>query len=336
MSALASAAPTKLRLGFLGTGRIGIRRMKSLLDSGVAEAVAVADPSPEMVDAALELAPGARIVDGLDALLTQSLDGIVIATPSALHPAQSIAALRAGLAVFCQKPLGRTEEEVAAVVEASRRADRLLGIDLSYRHTAGMSRIRELIRQGELGCVFGIDLVFHNAYGPDKPWFFNKEMSGGGCVMDLGVHMVDLALWALDFPDVASVTGHLFSQGIPIARDSETVEDYATATITLASGTVVRLTCSWHLHAGRDAVIEADFYGTQGGASLKNLNGSFLDFGAWHYTKTTTRSLAETDSSWPGGATLEWVNKLASGTRFDPAAHDFTKVSAVLDRIYAR
>jgi predicted dehydrogenase len=199
-----------------------------------------------------------------------------------------------------------------------------------------MGRIRDLIRGGGLGEIFGIDLVFHNAYGPDKPWFFNKELSGGGCVMDLGVHMVDLALWALDFPDVISATGHLFSRGRPIARDSDTVEDYATATMTLATGTVVRLTCSWHLHAGRDAVIEADFYGTEGGASLKNLDGSFLDFAAWHHTKTTTRQLAEPESAWPGGATLEWANKLAGGARFDAAAHNFTKVSAVLDRIYAR
>lgn len=335
MSAVASTT-RELRIGFLGTGRIGIRRMKSLVESGLIEAVAVADPTPEMIAAALELAPNAKPVDGLDGLLGQDLDGVVIATPSALHAAQSIAAFEAGLAVFCQKPLGRTEDEVAAVVEASRRADRLLGIDLSYRHTAGMGRIRDLIRQGGLGEVFGIDLVFHNAYGPDKPWFFNKDLSGGGCVMDLGVHMVDLALWALDFPDVVSATGHLFSRGRPIARDGDTVEDYATATMTLATGTVVRLTCSWHLHAGRDAVIEADFYGTEGGASLKNLDGSFLDFAAWHHTKTASRQLAEPEFTWPGGATLEWAEKLAVGTRFDPTAHNFTKVSAVLDRIYAR
>jgi predicted dehydrogenase len=48
--------------------------------------------------------------------------------------------------------------------------------------------------------VFAVDLVFHNAYGPDKPWFYDPELSGGGCVMDLGVHLVDLALWSLDFP----------------------------------------------------------------------------------------------------------------------------------------
>jgi predicted dehydrogenase len=62
------------------------------------------------------------------------------------------------------------------------------------------------MRSGELGRVFAVDLVFHNAYGPDKPWFYDPELAGGGCVMDLGVHLVDLALWSLDFPGVTAVT----------------------------------------------------------------------------------------------------------------------------------
>jgi predicted dehydrogenase len=336
MSAAMAQPQRKLRIGFLGTGRIGLLRMKSLLDSGFVEAGAVADPTPEMVGAALDLAPDAKAVEGLDALLRENLDGIVIATPSAFHAEQSIRALEAGVPVFCQKPLGRTEEEVAAVVEASRQADCLLGVDLSYRHTLGMKRIRDLIRQGTLSDVFGIDLVFHNAYGPDKPWFFDKTLSGGGCVMDLGVHMVDLALWALDFPKVVSTSGHLFSKGQAIARDSKTVEDYASATITLATGAVVRLACSWHLHAGRDAVIEADFYGTNCGASLKNIDGSFFNFGAWHHQGTSSHVLAEPEAEWPGGAIVEWAQNLAAGGLFNPETRHFTEVSAVLDRIYAR
>ena len=125
------------RLGFLGTGWIGRHRMAAMLAGG-AQAVAVADPSPEAVASALALAPGAAVVDSLDAMLALGVDGVVIATPSALHAAQSIRALDAGAAVFCQKPLGRDGREVRAVVAAARTADRLLGVDLSYRFTAGM------------------------------------------------------------------------------------------------------------------------------------------------------------------------------------------------------
>ena len=162
------------------------------------------------------LAPRAERVGTLDGLLGAGLDGVVIATPSAMHAEQSIRSLERGAAVFCQKPLGRTEGEVRAAVDAARRADRLLAVDLSYRFTEGMRRVRDVIRSGELGRVYAADLVFHNAYGPDKPWFYDPALAGGGCVMDLGVHLVDLALWVLDAPQVSGVSSRLFAGGEPL------------------------------------------------------------------------------------------------------------------------
>ena len=188
------------RIGFLGVGWIGRHRMKAMLDTGTIEVAAIADASPEMAAQAGRLAPEAELVCTLDELLDLGLDGVAIATPSALHAEQSIRVLEGGIAVFCQKPLGRTSAEVRAVVDAARRADRLLCIDLSYRFTEGMRRIRELVGTGQLGHIYALDLVFHNAYGPDKAWFYDPALSGGGCVMDLGVHLADLALWTSRFP----------------------------------------------------------------------------------------------------------------------------------------
>jgi predicted dehydrogenase len=335
-SASPQAAQDLPRIGFLGTGRIGLNRMRSLVEEGLVQAAVISDPSAEMIQSAQEIAPDAVVASSFDDLLSHDLDGVVIATPSALHAEQSIKALERGFPVFCQKPLGRTRQEVAAVVDAARRADRTLGVDLSYRYTAGMEQVASLARSGTLGQVFAADLVFHNAYGPDKPWFFDKGLSGGGCVMDLGVHLVDLALWVLNFPEVTSVTSQLFSHGQPIASNSDKVEDYAVATLTLSTGAVVRVTSSWHLHAGRDAVISADFYGTKGGASFSNLNGSFFDFAAQHNTGTQSRVLAEPPDSWSGRAAAAWAASVAQGGRFDPAAEQFTAVADILDRIYAR
>src|SRR4051812_2961464 len=243
------------RLGFLGVGWIGRHRMKAILETGAVEVAAIADPSPEMAAEAGRLAPQAELVSTLDAILECQVDGVVIATPSAMHAEQSIRALERGAAVFCQKPLGRTAAEVRAVVDAARAADRLLCVDLSYRFTEGMRRIRELIGTGELGRIYAVDLVFHNAYGPDKPWFYDPALSGGGCVMDLGVHLVDLALGTLDFPSVTYVSSKLFRDGEPLGIRSDRVEDYAVATLELSTGVVVRLACSWRLQAGCNAVI---------------------------------------------------------------------------------
>lgn len=319
------------RLGFLGVGHIGRSRLAAMLAAG-AEAVAIAEPDDAAFEAALALAPGARRVPGLEALIAMDLDGIVIATPSALHAAQSIAALEAGVAVFCQKPLGRTAAETRAVVDAARRADRLLGVDLSYRHTQGMVAIHRLVAAGQLGRVHAVELVFHNAYGPDKAWFRDPALSGGGCVVDLGVHLVDLALWTLDWPEVAGVTSHLLAGGAPL-RPGE-VEDYAVATLTLAGGVVVSLACSWNLPAGRDAVIAAAFYGANGGAALHNVGGSFTDFAAHRFQGTRAEPLTDPPDDWPGRAAADWARRLASGERFDPRADRFVIVAEVLDRIY--
>jgi predicted dehydrogenase len=329
-----TALVTGPRVGFLGVGWIGRNRMEAILASGAVEAAAVADPSAECVAAATALAPAAKVVAGLDEMLALGLDGIVIATPSAQHAAQSIQALEAGAAVFCQKPLGRTAAEAGEVVQAARAADRLLAVDLSYRFTSAMAAVAELVRGGSLGQVHAADLTFHNAYGPDKPWFYDPAQSGGGCVMDLGVHLVDLALWALGWPAVERVESHLLAGGAPLRAGQ--CEDYAVATLTLDSGAVVRLACSWRLQAGREAVIGAEFYGTEGGAGLRNVAGSFYDFTAERFAGTSSEMLAGPPDEWGGRAAADWARRLAAGQRFDPEAERLVDVARVLDRIYGR
>jgi predicted dehydrogenase len=324
------------RVGFAGVGWIGRHRMKAILDDGCVAAAAIADPAPELSEAASRLAPEARRVTSLEELLAMGLDGVVIATPSALHAGQCLAALESGLPVFCQKPLGRDAAEVQEVVTAARARDLLLGVDLSYRLTSGMQQVRRVLETGELGSVYAIDLVFHNAYGPDKPWFYDRRLSGGGCVIDLGIHLVDLALWALGHPRVEAVSSRLFAGGRRLATGSEEVEDYAEARLDLDTGAVARLACSWRLSAGREAVIEVAFYGTEGGVVLRNVSGSFYDFVAERLRGTVREVLTRGPEEWGGRAAVAWARALAGGAGFDPGADRLVEVSTVLDRIYGR
>ncbi len=170
---------------------------------------------------------------------------MVIATPSALHAQQAIACLEQGLAVFCQKPLGRSAEETAAVVEAARSADRLLGVDLTYRYSDALLRCRELVAGGEIGDVYAVDACFHNAYGPDKAWFYDPQLSGGGCVIDLGVHIVDLVRWVLDFPERRGGARAGAAPRRPARRGLRRRD------LDLATGAVVTLACSWNLPLGK-------------------------------------------------------------------------------------
>jgi predicted dehydrogenase len=320
------------RLGFLGVGWIGRHRLEAVVQSDTADVVAVADVVPENAAAAVSLAP-AKVVTSLAELLAENLDGVVIATPSALHAEQAIAALARGVAVFCQKPLARTEFETAQVIDAARRADRLLSVDFSYRFVEGARRIRDLIRAGELGRIYAVDLVFHNAYGPDKSWFYDPALSGGGCVIDLGIHLADLALWTLQPASVLRVSSHLFAKGEPLRR-RDVVEDFALAELELSGDTVVRLACSWNLPAGCDAVIQASFFGTSGGAMLSNVDGSFFDFRADRLRGTSREQLCGPPDPWGGRAIVEWSRRLSQGSGFDPAAERLLEVASVIDAIY--
>jgi predicted dehydrogenase len=310
-----TAVATRPRLGFAGVGWIGRSRLDAIARSGAAEVAAVADPA------------GADDLDCLgsfDELLERGLDGIVIATPSALHAEQAVAALERGLAVFCQKPLGRDSAEARAVVDAARRADRLLGVDLSYRFTAAATALRDALPS--IGEPYAVELVFHNAYGPDKPWFSDRRLSGGGCLIDLGIHLVDLALWALDFPDATVRSARFLS---PSGLD---VEELALAELDLG-GAATRLACSWRLPAGRDCVIEASFYGTDGGVALHNVDGSFYDLRAERRDGTRAEPLAEPPDDWGGRAAVDWARRLAAGERFDDASEQHVAVARLLDEM---
>jgi predicted dehydrogenase len=310
--------------------------MQALLAEQAGQVVAIADPSAQVRARVQPLVPQAAACASLEELLQQDLDGVVIATPSALHAPQALAALDRGLAVFCQKPLARTLAENTAVIEAARRADRLLGCDLSYRHTDAMRRIRNCVVEGELGSVYAADLVLHNAYGPDKSWARDAALSGGGCAIDLGIHLVDLALWTLGFPDIEGVRSRLFAQGRLLPADSGEVEDHAVAEIDLAGGTVVRIACSWNGSTGRDAVIEAHFHGTRGGAAMQNVDGSFYDFAAARFQGTQRFPLAAPPDAWGGRALVDWARRLGAGARYSSAIETILPVAAILDRIYGR
>lgn len=328
----------KPALGFAGLGWIGRNRMEAIVKSGCADVSCIAEPSEENAQAALKSVPAAFLFKDIDELIhDQEIDGIVIATPSALHAGQAIKALKNNKAVFCQKPLGRTEGEVREVVKLAAEINKPLGVDLSYRYTDAAVALRKAIINGEIGKIFAVDLIFHNAYGPDKPWFYDIKQSGGGCVIDLGTHLVDMALWCLGFPQIKKVDSALYHKGKRLTDHEEQVEDFASASLTTGSDTIINLQCSWNLPAGQDAVIEARFYGTEGGGCFRNVNGSFYDFVAEKYHGASTENLVSPPDNWSGRAGVIWVEKLAQHAPFDAEeGEELIRVANVIDRIYGR
>lgn len=329
---------TKPRLGFLGVGWIGADRLNSLVSSGLGAVAAIADTDVDRARGVAERHHCLRTGRNLDDLLEADLDGIVIATPSALHAEQTLAALSAGIPVFCQKPLGRSAREAHAVINEARERDLLLSVDLSYRHVTAFRAAKEALGEnaGEnAGDIYALDLRFHNAYGPDKPWFTDPSLSGGGCVIDLGTHLIDLALWWLQRDAVTVVDAHLYRGGRLLEQPVTDAEDYADVTLT-AGDSVIRLACSWFLPLGIDASIGARAFTPSMGVEVENVGGSFYDFTARVNKNHLTQVLAVPPDEWGGRALCSWTKSLAAGRGFDPAIEDQLVVASAIDAIYGR
>ena len=335
--AMTDVGAAKPRLGFLGLGRIGRMRMQSLLQADAAAVVALADPDAASMAAARAMAPNAKVCDSLEQLLAQPLDGLVIATPNALHYQQALVALTAGVAVFCQKPLAVNASHSRELLATARGYDRLLAVDWCHRHLRGMQRIKQMVQEGALGDVYALSLAYHNAFGPDRPWFYRRETAGGGCVLDLGGHLIDLALWLFDYPAVELAAAHCHAGGQWLAASRDQVEDYASLQLVLADAVTVDIACSWHLPLGRDADIRIACHGTRGGAVIGNVNGSFHDFRSERHDGRATEVLyePEEEGDWGGRAVLAWVRRLARDAHFDPRVASNVVVAEVIDAVYA-
>jgi predicted dehydrogenase len=317
-------------------GWIGRDRMQALHDAGAGEVAAVADLDVELARQAAAAVECSEVCGGLDELLEHELDGVVIATPTALHAEQARQALARGLPVFSQKPLGRTAAECGELLALARDGDLTLGVDMSYRHLDAVQAALRALHDGAIGAPHTAELVFHNAYGPDKAWVRDVALAGGGALIDLGCHLLDLALLFFGELAVASLHADLFAAGERLEPDPGRVEDLALAQVSLRDGRALRIACSWWLPAGRDAVIEASFYGTRRALSVRNVNGSFYDFEAVLVDGRTEQRLAEPPDRWGGRALVAWARQLSSGGGFDPEVERLLEVAELIDRIYGR
>lgn len=336
MSAQPQLSNLRPRIGFVGLGWIGRKRLDALIsdDDAHIEVAALVESDADRLRAAAVAHPEASVAPTVEELFDQPLDGVVIATPNGLHAEQAIACLQRGLSVFCQKPLATTLSDVRRVMTAARAADRLLGIDFCYRHITGMQELRRRLMSGAIGEIVAVDLVFHNAYGPDKSWCKNRGLAGGGCLLDLGVHLLDLALWVQGMPPTERVRSRLFAQGQPVQGNDGELEDLAHAEFIQANGALVRLCCSWFAHIGQPAQIRMEITGTRGGAAWCNVGGSFYDFDVHLYRGANREQLGTSRDDWGTRALREWLRQLQVSNRFDAEAEHIVRSAALIDEVY--
>ena len=281
-----------VRVGLVGSGRIGRVHAEAYRSVVGGELAACTDVIAATAEA-FARDHGVETVASFEAMLArEDIDAVLIATPNGLHPSQTIAALRAGKHVFCQKPIALTLAEADQVVRAAEGAAPLLQFGFMLRFTPPFPQVHQRIARGELGApIASRAAVF--GWEPSADWFYRKD-SGGGVVLDTLVHFADLLLWCL-----GPVTRVYADGGAYVLEGSKRHASPDNATIQLrhASGATTSLYATWTAGHGN---LTFEVYGTDASLSVdlvekqvvrmhrrRPLNGDAAGFGfpdlVWSY-----------------------------------------------------
>ncbi len=271
-----------LRAGIIGLG-VGKAHAKGYRTSPDAELIAVCDINEERLQMlAAEWGTPVHYTDYHRMLKETPLELVSICLPNALHAEATLLALEAGMHVICEKPMAPTVAEARQMLDAARRLNRRLMIAYNFRYRPDTQWMKNLVQSGALGTIFQANVSWRRETGiPGSGWFGEKGLAGGGALIDLGVHVIDLSLWMMGFPDVTTVSGDtrmLFGQHNlktwgrhpgDRARDGFDVEDGAVGFVRLANGAHMLVQATWAEHTQpQQDDIRVELQGTEGTAIL--------------------------------------------------------------------
>jgi predicted dehydrogenase len=332
----------RLRVGVVGLG-IGRQHIEGWRQHPQAEVVAIADADPaRLAQVGEQYGIRRRHADLADMLASTPLDVISICTPNVFHKDLTLQALAAGCHVLCEKPMAMNAAEGEEMLAAAERAGRRLMINFSYRFSAQSRALKAQVDAGVFGDFYFGRSVWHRRRGMPGfgGWFGTKALAGGGPLIDLGVHRLDLALWLMGYPKPTWVMGATYD---PIARElarqagkTFDVEDLAAGFIRFANGATLVLEASWAANIGEAELMETRLLGTKAGLLQKNLNEGYT-FDAHLYTEMNG---AQFDLHLnPGTATApsamhDYAEAILTGQPHPAPGEEGLTVMRLLDAIY--
>ncbi|HKS35677.1 MAG TPA: Gfo/Idh/MocA family oxidoreductase [Verrucomicrobiae bacterium] len=277
--------PERLRCAVIGTGGFGLDHLNSLLHCPRAAAVALAEINPDRLKEAADRYKIARSYADYHDLLDQpDIDAVTVAVPNHLHARVAIDALQARKHVLLEKPMAMNAKEAVKIIETAKKMKRTVMVAQNLRFNRHTQVARTIIERGDLGEVYHARCFWlrRNSIPRIGSWYTKKQMSGGGCLMDLGVHMLDACLHLIGEFDVKSVSAQTFAKFGPRGlgemdwgkgevdpKKPFDVDDYGVALLRLKSGRTIALEASWTGHHAADArEYGVDLLGTTAGLSL--------------------------------------------------------------------
>jgi len=342
-------------VGIIGTGGIaGGKHMPALSKLEGVEMTAFCDIEEAKAQQAAKRfgTPTAKVyADYRELLKDPTIDVVHVLTPNDSHAEITIAALEAGKHVMCEKPMAKKAADARRMLEAARRTGKKLSIGYQTRQSAESQYLKKICMAGDLG-----EIYFAKAHAlrrravPTWGVFLDAEKQGGGPLIDIGTHALDLTLWMMDNYEPKSVVGNIYRK----LGDNEnsanawgpwdpkqfTVEDSAFGFITMKNGATIILEASWAINLLDTTEANCTLAGTKAGADMKNglrINGENKGTMYVQNIQTDGGGVAYFDSKGVDLAYQEaksWINAVRNDT--DPVVlpEQALVVSEILEAIY--
>jgi len=274
---------TKLKVGVIGAGSISEVHLNAYKGNPEVEIYAICDLNEERAKSKAEAYGATKVfIDYKELLALPEIHSVSICTWNNSHAEIAIAALEAGKHVLVEKPLCQTVEQALAVEDAVKRTGKTLQVGFVRRYASNTRLLKDFIEKKELGEIYYAKASCLRRLGNPGGWFADKERSGGGPLIDLGVHVIDVCWYLMGKPKVKSVSGNTYNRlgnrsnikNLNFYRAADynatenSVEDLANALIRFENGASLMVDVSFTLHAKKDE-ISVRVYGDKGGAELE-------------------------------------------------------------------
>ncbi len=270
-----------IKIGIIGTGKVSaLFHMPGYRACDDVEVVACSDISLERAQAfANEFEIPNAYDDYIKMLESEKLDAVSVCTPNYAHADPTIAALRAGVHVLCEKPIATNSNSAALMVATAHETGKMLTVGHHMRFMPSAQFLKKIIVNGELGQIYyGRSHALRRRLVPGWGQFHIKSKSGGGPLIDIGVHALDLIVWLMGSPTAVTVSGSVYTKfghrpdfynpyGT-YRREEYDVEDFASAFIRFDNGSSLMLEASWATHLKEEEAFPQVILGDQGGAEL--------------------------------------------------------------------
>ncbi|WP_067619750.1 Gfo/Idh/MocA family protein [Alicyclobacillus acidiphilus] len=271
----------KLRVGIVGAGGIAQHAHipNYLKVSDRVEIVSICDVVLDMAKKTAEKFDIPNVFSSVDEMLAgPELDAVSICTPNKFHKDASIAALRAGCHVLCEKPPAMSVAEAEEMANAAKEAGKYLTFGFHYRHSKEVDTLKRFVEAGELGDIYAATAIAMRRRGiPGWGVFTNKALQGGGPLIDIGCHMLDTALYLMGYPEPTMVLGATYQElgtrkGVGLLGDWDyqnfSVEDMARGFVKFANGATLVIESAFAANVQLNDEMNVKLMGKEGGANV--------------------------------------------------------------------